>query len=189
MKKEELAKTASEVREGWDETIGELTPEGLERPGATGEWRVRDVLAHFNGWDRWQLVQLRCAFTGERPTDEELTGGITYPDNDDMSEDAMNAMFIAGTRDLPLEEIVAGWREVSDMRRDWIAAASQDQLDTMIGADWASGTHRIFRLVSEVPTVSNPEHVWERLLDQIEHQRMHLQIVRDWMRAEPDAPG
>lgn len=67
MNKGELTKKMTEVRESWEATIAELGPEGLERPEVAGDWRVRDVLAHFNGWDRWQLVQLRCAFTGEHP--------------------------------------------------------------------------------------------------------------------------
>ncbi len=181
MDKEELAKSVSDVRMAWEATITELGPEGLERPDATGKWRVRDVIAHFNGWDRWQLVQLRCAFTGETPTDEELSGGIDYPPNDDMHEDAMNAMFLAGNRDRTLEDILAHWQEVSAMRADWLAAASQDQLDAAIGADWAGGSNRILRLVTEVPTVSPTEHVWERIHDQVEHQSHHLRIVREWM--------
>jgi hypothetical protein len=183
MEKGTLAREIAELREQWDAVIASLGPEGLERPGATGEWRVRDVLAHCNAWDRWQLVQLRCAFTGETPTDEDLTGGITYPPNDDMQEDAMNAMFIAGTKDLPLDEILRHWREVTEMRADWVAQADQEQLETTIGADWASGSQRIFRLAAEVPTVTNPEPVWARLLDQLEHQRRHLELVQDWMRA------
>src|SRR5688572_17662301 len=143
MKKEELSKSVSDVRESWETTIAELGPEGLERSGATGEWRVRDVLAHFNGWDRWQLVQLMCAFSGGTPTDRELTGGVEFPPNDDMSEDAMNAMFYAGNRDRPLDQVVADWREISGMRAEWIKGASQDQLDAVFGADWASGTNRV----------------------------------------------
>lgn len=183
MKEEALAKAVSDVREAWEATLTELGPARLERRGATGEWKVRDVLAHFNGWDRWQLVQLRSAFTGETPTDHELHGGVEFPPNDDMSEDAMNAMFQAGNRNRPLDEVIADWREVSMMRADWVADASQDELDTVIGADWAGGTQRIFRLASEVPSVINPERVWQRILDQVEHQQQHLQIVHEWMRS------
>ena len=182
MDKASLQSAIDDVRRDWEAVISELGPEGLERPGANGHWRVRDVLAHFNAWGRWQLVQLRCAFTGERPTDEELTGGIEYPDNDDMSEDAMNAMFEAGTRNLPLEDILAHWREVSEMRAAWVAAASQDQLDSVIGVHWP-GAPRIFRLASEVPKVQNQERVWERIMDQVGHQQIHLKTVREWMGA------
>jgi hypothetical protein len=36
----------------------------LRRPGVSGDWSVVDVLAHFNGWDRWQVAQLRSALDG-----------------------------------------------------------------------------------------------------------------------------
>ena len=181
MEKADLTDAIAKVRETWNATIDELGPEGLERPGVTGEWRVRDVLAHFNGWDRWQLVQLRCAFTGEEPSDDELTGGISYPENDNMQEDAMNEMFVAGTRDLPTQTILDHWREVSQMRADWGAAASQEQLDALIGADWSGGP-RIMRLASEVPAVQNPAPVWQAIRDQLIHQEQHHKAVTESLR-------
>lgn len=128
MDKAELIQAVSDMRKRWDAVIDELGPEGLERPAATGEWRVRDVLAHFNGWDRWQLVQLRCAFTGEMPTDEELTGGVEFPDNDDMQEDAMNEMFRVGNLNRPLEAVVGGlprgFRPTCRLDRGGVAGAA-----------------------------------------------------------------
>ena len=81
-KKKDLVHVICVVREAWETVIAELGTGGLELPGAAGDWRVRDVLAIFNGWDRYNLVQLRCAFTGEIPTNAELTGGIPYPPRD-----------------------------------------------------------------------------------------------------------
>jgi hypothetical protein len=181
MNKDEVIAAVSDVRERWEAVFAELGPAGLERAGATGAWRVRDVVAHANCWDRWQLVQLRCAFTGETPTEEELHGGLTFPPNDDMSDDAMNAMFYAGNKDRPLDDVLADHRELSAMRASWLADASQERLDTIIGSDWAGGTERVFRLASEVPTVSAPEQVWERIHGQVAHHALHLDEVRAWM--------
>ncbi len=180
MDQETLLKVVLDIRADWEAALAELGAEGLELPGATGEWRVRDVLAHCNGWDRWALVQLRCAFSGETPTQADLTGGIAYPPNEDLHEDAMNAMFVAGARDLPTAEILRHWREVSEMRAAWVAAATQEQLDALIGADWP-GDPRVMRLASEVPSVSYPTPVWKNILDYVQHQREHLETVREWM--------
>ena len=187
MQKEALVKAVADIYTAWEAVLAALGAERLEQPGANGDWRVRDVLAHCNGWDRWQIVQLRCAFSGETPTDEALTGGIAYPQNDDLHPDAMNAMFIAGTRDLPTEEILRHWREVSAMRAEWVAAASQEQLDAMIGADWSGGSPRIMRLVSEVPDASHPLPAWENIFEQVKHQDEHLQIVRAWIARQGKA--
>lgn len=179
MDKETLAKIVSDVHVAWETTVNELGEEGLECVGDTSGWRVRDVLVHFNAWERWQLVQLRCAFTGETPIEEELTGGITYPSNDDLSAESMNMMFLAGARDFSTEEILGHWRQISAIRTAWIAAASQDQLDAIIGDDWGGGSPRVLRLIAEVPSASNPVPVWQFILDQIEHQRRHLLSVRE----------
>jgi len=162
----------------WFSLIQELGSEALERSGVVGDWRVRDVLAHANCWDRWQLVQLRCAFTGETPTDGELHGDITFPPNDDMHEDAMNAMFLAGYADVSTDDVVKHFREVCVIRADWVRGASQGQLDTTIGADWASGTNRIIRLSAEVEQLSQPQPVWRFIQNQLDHLQAHFVDVR-----------
>ena len=181
MEKETLVQAISDVTRAWEATIAELGSDGLELPGASGDWRVRDVLAIFNGWDRYNLVQLSCAFTGEIPTNDDLTGGIPYPPRDSFTVDAMNAMFIAGTRELPVEDIVRHWREISAMRTDWVSAASQTMLDEVVGADWSGQSARTIRLASEVPSVSNVMPAWQLIFDQVELQKSHHQTVRDWM--------
>lgn len=93
----------------------------------------------------------------------------------------MNAAFMAGTRDLPLADILRHWREVCALREGWLASATQEKLDQSIGADWASGTQRIMRLASEVPAVDRPVPVWKYLQDQLDHLQTHLQLVHAWM--------
>ena len=181
MEKENLIQALSDLRKAWEATIAELGSDGLEQPGAAGDLRVRDVLAIFNGWDRYNLVQLRCAFTGEIPTNAELTGGIAYPPSDSFDVDVMNAMFIAGTRDLPVEDIVRDWREISAMRAGWVSAATQTMRDEVVGADWSEDSSRKIRLASEVPSVSNLMPAWQLIFDQVDLQKSHLQTVRDWM--------
>ena len=174
MNKDALVSMIDSVHAEWFALIEQLGTDGLEVHDVVGTWRVRDVLGHCNCWDRWQLVQLRCAFTGETPTDPELHGPITFPPNDDMSEYAMNAMFIAGYADRPTSDVVAHFREVCAMRADWVRAASQDQLDSVIGSDWASGTNRVIRLASEVKRLSDPQPAWQFVRNQLDHLQGHL---------------
>lgn len=183
MDKESLISLVRDCRADWEAVISELGPEGLERPGAAGDWRVRDVIAHCNGWDRWQLVQLRCAFSGEQPTQEEMLGGLEFPPEDHfLSEDERNEVFHLVNKDRPLDAVVGGWRELSDMRAGWVAAASQEQLDSQVGNDWSeSSPGRVIRLLSEFPSAGNPKTATRYVAEQIEHQREHLDAIRAWM--------
>ena len=179
MDKDALVGAIDSVHTDWYSLIDALGTDGLERPAVVGNWRVRDVIAHANCWDRWQLVQLRTAFTGETPTDAELHGPITFPPNDDMNEDAMNAMFLAGYADWSTEDVVAHFREVCAMRASAVADASQDQLDAVVGSDWAGGTNRVIRLAVEVEGVADPQPAWRFVMNQVDHLQGHLSEVRD----------
>src|SRR5688572_10463936 len=56
MDKAALVGAIDSVHTDWFSLIDDLGTDGLERPAVVGEWRVRDVIAHANCWDRWQLV-------------------------------------------------------------------------------------------------------------------------------------
>jgi len=169
-----------QVAAAWGEALAVLGPEGIETAAAGhGDvWRVRDVLAHFNGWDRWQLVQLRTAFTGEVAEESELTGGLSIaaPDPALSWNDGMNAAFVAANASRRAAEVVADWRENGAMRRRFVAAADQARLDVVIGADWSpDGTPgRHLRLRSERPEVIDPKSVAIFVLEQVEHASAHL---------------
>ena len=179
-----LRKSVGECIADWETVIGELGPEGLERPGATEGWRVRDVLAHMTGWERWQIVQLRNAFTnGPDPTKAELVGRVDYPEEDHfLSTDERNAVFVKINADRPLADVIEDFREVSAMYDDWLALATQDDVDTTIGVKFTERSQAVFK-ASDVPEVANTETAaaWlERLF--VTHRAEHLDAVRTWMK-------
>ena len=40
------------------DTVGALSPEVRERPGACGEWSAKDVVSHSSGWDEEAVARL-----------------------------------------------------------------------------------------------------------------------------------
>jgi hypothetical protein len=179
MDKHELIALLDRSRADWERVITTLGPAGLEEPNACGEWRVRDVLAHFTGWERWQTVQLRSAFSGETPTMIELQGDLEFPPDDgNFSEDALNARNHFANQARPLDDVLADWREVSDLMSSWVGSAGQDQLDDGVGSDWGGGTTRVLRRVTEVPHASDPRPVWKWFADHVAHRDEHLAAVR-----------
>jgi hypothetical protein len=168
--------------DAWEATIAELGDEGLERPGACGEWRVRDVLAHITGWDRWQVVQLSGAFTKQEPTVADISGPVSYGHEMDkvVTPDQRNAVFYATHKNRPLELVLAEWRDVSAMQLDWVAGASQQQIDEPVGVLFGPRLQALF-LVGETPEASNAKPAGEWITEQTDHRREHLDEVRAWM--------
>ena len=168
----------------WEAVIDELGQEGLERPGVTEGWRVRDVLAHMTGWERWQIVQLRNAFArGPDPSKADLVGRVDYPEEDHfLSTDERNAVFVQINANRALDDVLEDFREVSAMYDDWLASASQSDVDTTIGVKFTQRSQAVFRL-DDVPDVEHTETAAEwlqRLF--LAHRAEHLDAVRTWMK-------
>lgn len=181
MEKSKLAKAVTDCLADWERTIAELGPEGLEQDGACGQWRVRDVIGHIHGWDRWNIVQLEGAFSGAEPTMSDITGGIEYgPDMDTaVTPDQRNAVFYATCRDRPLDAILADFRDVSTKQSDFVRGATQDQLDARIGLVPSESSMQWLRVLNgESSASAKPAAEW--LTEQLDHRREHLTEIRAW---------
>lgn len=74
-----------------------LTDAQLTEPGVTGDWSVKDILAHVTIWEEEALAHLPHILKGGRPPRYSVTyGGI----------DAFNAQMIAQRRALTLAEVL-----------------------------------------------------------------------------------
>lgn len=80
-----------------------LTPAQLRTPGVTGQWSVRDIIAHVTWWEEEALKHLPGIRKGERtPRYSVVYGGI----------DAFNAMMTEQRRGLSLAEVLHQHDEV-----------------------------------------------------------------------------
>ena len=69
-----------DVRRQWDELLLRIGEERRTEPGATGNWSVKDVVAHITLYEKWTLERL-----------QERAQGIAYsPENDDPETDGMD---------------------------------------------------------------------------------------------------
>lgn len=70
----------------------------MMQPGVTGEWSVKDILAHVTTWEEEALRMLPLILNGQTPPRyADLYGGLN----------AFNAQMSAQKRDLPLDEVLA----------------------------------------------------------------------------------
>jgi len=96
-----------------------LSEEQLLEPGVTGDWSVRDIIAHVTTWDEETLEHLPTVLDGRKPPRYSTTyGGI----------DRFNALMTAKKKELPLAEVL---RQLADSHRrviELIGRAPEDQL-------------------------------------------------------------
>lgn len=85
------------------ESFAGLTDAQITQPGVTGDWSVKDILAHVTTWEEEALHHLPHIRDGQRPPKyADLYGGI----------DAFNALKTEENRNRSLAEVLARLAEV-----------------------------------------------------------------------------
>ena len=96
-----VAKLLAKLEAAWTElqdSFAGLSDEQLVQPGVTGEWSVRDTIAHVTWWEEEALKHLPSVLAGDRlPRYSETHGGI----------DAFNALMTEQARALSLADVRA----------------------------------------------------------------------------------
>jgi hypothetical protein len=100
------------------ESCAGLTDTQLLEPGVTGNWSVRDIIAHVTTWEEEALKHLPLIIAGGRPPRYSTTyGGI----------DAFNALTTEQKRGLSLPEVRGQQEDIHRQLVDFIRSAPEDQ--------------------------------------------------------------
>src|SRR5262245_22152690 len=67
--KQQLLDQVQQEGEIWEGLLAEIGPERMEVPGVTGDWTMKDTIAHMTTWWRREVSLLAAAERGERPPD------------------------------------------------------------------------------------------------------------------------
>ncbi|CUS03236.2 conserved protein of unknown function [Candidatus Promineifilum breve] len=98
-----------------------LSAAQLTQPGVTGDWSVKDILAHVTTWEEEALHHLPHIREGKRPPRyADLYGGI----------DAFNALKTEENRRRSLDEVMARFEEVHARLVATIETAPDDLIAT-----------------------------------------------------------
>jgi uncharacterized protein (TIGR03083 family) len=92
-----LAGQMQDARERLLASFEGLSEADMLRPGACGEWSVRDILAHLSAWDRSTTDMYRSMLMGERPA---------FLDLDEEGNERFNAESHKAMRDVPLDQVI-----------------------------------------------------------------------------------
>jgi len=121
MKKEQLFKKLCLAWTMFQESYSDLSTEQLIQPGVTGDWSVKDILAHVTTWEEESLKHLPHILQGiQPPRYSVLYGGI----------DAFNAQMTEQKRSLPLSEVLRQLDETHHQLLDYLQTVPEEQFTT-----------------------------------------------------------
>lgn len=97
MDRQQLLKQLDERWTAFKESYARLSDSQMTEPGVTGNWSVKDVIAHVTWWEEEALRHLPLIIKGGRPPRYSVKyGGI----------DAFNALMTEQKRDLSLSDVL-----------------------------------------------------------------------------------
>ncbi len=118
MKKQQLLNKLGQAWAALKESYAGLADEQLVECGVTGDWSVRDILAHVSWWEEEALKHLPTILQGGRPPRYSvLYGGI----------DAFNAQMTEQKRGLVLSEVLRQLDETHHRLIEYVSCVPEDQ--------------------------------------------------------------
>jgi hypothetical protein len=104
--KQQLLDQIQRERTLWEALLAEIRPDRMELPGVTGDWTMKDTIAHLTTWWRWDLARMAAAQRGERPSD--------HPPQSEVA--VINEWVCLTNRDRPLPDVLrdaqAAWQQL-----------------------------------------------------------------------------
>ena len=118
MDRPQLLKRLAWAWEPLTTSYADLSDPELLKPGVTGRWSVRDIIAHVTWWEEEALTHLPLILDGGTPPRYSVTyGGI----------DAFNALMTERRATLSLSEVLRQRDDIHSRLIDFIQSAPEDQ--------------------------------------------------------------
>ena len=113
-----LLATLDAAWQAFRESYVGLSDDEMREPGVTGDWSVRDLIAHVTWWDAEALKHLPLILDGGRPPRYSVTyGGI----------DAFNALMTERKAGLSLDEVRDEFTETHQRLVDYIVSVPPER--------------------------------------------------------------
>lgn len=118
MNKQQLLKRLDRAWASFQESYAGLSESQLTGPGVTGNWSVKDILAHVTTWEQEALTHLPTIIEGGRPPRYSVKyGGI----------DAFNAQMTEQKRGLSLLDVLRHLEETHKRLIETIQSTPEEQ--------------------------------------------------------------
>ena len=119
--KAEIIKKLVQTRQELTDLVADIPPEKEIYP----EWGVKELLAHFAGWDDAAVAGVQGALNGENPI-------IVAP----RGPDDYNARTVSERETLPLELIIKEWEHNREALMALVESVPEDKFDTQTVYPW-----------------------------------------------------
>lgn len=86
MNRQQLSARLEKAWRNFEESYAGLSDSQLLKPGVTGAWSVRDIMAHVTTWEEETLKHLPTILKGKKPPRYSVTHGGINPFNAQMTE-------------------------------------------------------------------------------------------------------
>jgi hypothetical protein len=150
-----------EIRTGYaalEEILAPLDETRMTTFGVSGDWSIKDILAHITAWHRYLLDRLQAAARNESPS-VYITG------LDDEEVDRLNEQFYQENKSRALDEVMTDFRSTYLQIVEAVQAMQEEDLTDAQRFSWARGIP-LWRFVAG---------------DTYEHYLEHIGPIKDWL--------
>lgn len=130
MKKSELLEALETSHEQFLSLIEGVSPEDLTRPGAVGEWSVKDVMSHLLIWEAETIKLLYVARLNRKPDTAHFKT---------VSDDEQNAIWHEQFKDREYEKVWNDFVSIRDQTLERISTYSDADLNNPKLFPWLHG--------------------------------------------------
>ncbi|MCX6049703.1 MAG: ClbS/DfsB family four-helix bundle protein [Chloroflexi bacterium] len=105
MQKAKLLKGLQAENQQWAALIDRIGPARMDQPGMTGDWSIKDIVAHLTGWRRRTVARLQAAQRGEPEPAPPWPAHL-------QTDDEINAWIYAANQGRSVREVLAESQQV-----------------------------------------------------------------------------
>ena|SRR5215216_432991 len=157
--KQQLLEQVQQEREQWEGLLAEIGLERMEVPGVTGDWTMKDTIAHMVTWWRREVGLIAAAQRDERALDHPPQSQVPI----------INEWIHRTNRDRPLAHVLRDAQDVWQQFAERLQALPEDVLLDPERFDWMQGNA-----------------LGPGILDNFagHFHEEHESIIRDWLKKQ-----
>jgi len=148
----------------WKTLLAEIPDERMVQAGVTGDWSVKDIIAHVTAYEQGLVKWLEAALRGEL---------LELPDLDHPDVDQRNAVIFSRNRDRLLEEVLLESEEVFEQLLELVRGLAEQDLMEPDKSEWFVR-----------PRWNESRPLWKCIADDsYEHYHQHIPGIRAWLES------